>query len=61
MIILYLPITELLSEPNAHTHGGPLGTVNLQNDHIEEKYLGRKLAFASDDCLFSFGSSNANI
>lgn len=54
-------MTELLSAPKAQTHGGPLGTVNLQNDQFEEKYLGKKDAFANVDCLLSFGSSNAKI
>lgn len=55
------PMIELLSLPKAQTHGGPLGTVNLQNDQFDEKYLGRKVAFASDDCLFNFGSSSENM
>lgn len=54
-------MTELLSEPKAQTHGGPFGTVNLQNDHVDEKYFGKNEAFANVDCLFNFGSSNANI
>lgn len=58
---IVLPITELLSEPKAQTHGGPFGTVNLQKDQFEEKYLGKKVAFARDDCLFNFGSSKAKI
>lgn len=57
----YLPITELLSVPKAHTHGGPLGTVNLQNDQFEEKYFGKNVALANVDCLFSFGSSKENM
>lgn len=52
---------ELLSAPKAQTHCGPFGTVNLQNDQFDEKYLGKKEAFAKVDCLFSFGSSNANM
>lgn len=56
-----LPITELLSAPKAHTQGGPFGTVNLQKDQFDAKYFGKNAAFASEDCLFNFGSSNANI
>lgn len=54
-------MTELLSAPKAQTHGGPLGTVNLQNDQFELKYFGKNVALANVDCLFNFGSSNANI
>lgn len=50
-------MTELLSVPKAQTQGGPFGTVNLQKDQLDEKYFGKKVAFASDDVLFSFGSS----
>lgn len=57
----YSPITELVSEPKAQIHGGPLGTVNLQNDQFDEKYFGKNVAFASDDCLFNFGSSSEKI
>lgn len=56
-----LPTIELLSAPNAQIQGGPFGTVNLQNDQLDEKYFGRKLALARDDCLFSFGSSKAKM
>lgn len=54
-------MTELLSVPKAQTHGGPLGTVNLQNDQFDAKYFGKKAAFANEDCLFSFGSSRAKM
>lgn len=59
--MIVLPMTELLSEPKAQIQGGPFGTVNLQNDQFEEKYLGRNEAFAKVDCLLSFGSSKAKI
>lgn len=54
-------MTEWSSAPKAQIHGGPLGTVNLQNDHVDEKYFGKNVAFASGDCLFNFGSSKAKI
>lgn len=50
-------MTELLSAPKAQTQGGPFGTVNLQKDQFDEKYFGKNVALASDDVLFSFGSS----
>lgn len=54
-------MTEWSSAPKAQILGGPLGTLNLQNDHVDEKYLGKKTAFAKGDCLFNFGSSNAKM
>lgn len=54
-------MTELLSAPKAQMHGGPLGTVNLQKDHVDEKYLGKNVALAKVDCLFSLGSSSAKM
>mgnify|MGYP006989451336 CR=1 FL=1 len=56
----YIPMTDLLSWPNAQILLGPPGTWNLQKLHLLLKYLGRNVADAKLDCLFNFESSTPN-